>query len=270
MESAITLNSNLPGPTITILGGIHGNERCGINAINRILPELKINKGIVHFIFGNPRAISANSRFIEQNLNRLFRDNLTSEEKKSHEFQRALYIKQFLDQSDICLDLHSNYTQLATPFAFSESNAAAMTKFLPVKTICQNVDAFAPGSTDGYMFNQGKIGICLESGNLEDPHSDEIAYQSIWAALGALNMTNQINLPHPLNQQNFRIFDIYHTKSANFLLTQPWTDFQKITSGTIIGKDNKINITATQDCHILFARNRQQTGSEAFLLAHKI
>lgn len=269
METAITINSNQPGPTITIIGGIHGNERCGVNAIKRILPELKITKGKVHFLFGNPRAIKADVRFTEQNLNRMFRNDLKESIKNSYEYQRALYIKEFLDQSNVCLDLHASYTQPSFSFAISEVNANHITKFLPVKVICQNMDPFEPGGTDGYMFNQGKIGICVECGYLADPASDEIAYQSIETTLQVLGMTEHSNLVETSHQQTFSIFDVYHSKTDNFRLNQTWADFEKISQGTEIGQDGEYKISAKTDCYIVFARNLKKAGEEAFLLAKR-
>jgi len=42
------------GPKSVILAGVHGDERPGIEAFKEILPNLKIDKGIVWLGWANP------------------------------------------------------------------------------------------------------------------------------------------------------------------------------------------------------------------------
>mgnify|MGYP000718108240 CR=1 FL=1 len=83
-ENVIELVSEEKGSTNMILVGVHGNERCGIDAINELLPTLKIVRGRVLIAYGNPKAIAQNMRYTEANLNRLFKsDEMLSEKEKS-------------------------------------------------------------------------------------------------------------------------------------------------------------------------------------------
>ena len=90
MKEIIELNGIQPGPTSMILVGVHGNERCGNEAVEELLPTLSIEKGRVIIVQGNPRAIEQNVRFTEMNLNRMFKpdDQLSVEEKQSYEYSR--------------------------------------------------------------------------------------------------------------------------------------------------------------------------------------
>jgi succinylglutamate desuccinylase len=61
---------------IVISSGIHGNETAPIEIVNRLIIEIfrgeTIVKNRILFIIGNPVAMCAGERFLEENLNRLF------------------------------------------------------------------------------------------------------------------------------------------------------------------------------------------------------
>lgn len=66
----------LPGPRLIITGAIHGNERCGTEAITRVMAELdsgtlSLRSGLVTFVpVANPLAYANNTRNGDRNLNR--------------------------------------------------------------------------------------------------------------------------------------------------------------------------------------------------------
>ncbi len=84
MQSPIILQSDVPGPTVVILGGVHGNETCGVKALPA-LSQVSLQRGKLILLYGNPLAIEQNVRFVEYNLNRLFcvDDDVPNEAKKS-------------------------------------------------------------------------------------------------------------------------------------------------------------------------------------------
>jgi succinylglutamate desuccinylase len=69
-----SIRGSLPGPTLLILGGIHGNEPAGVLAAARVLPRIKERRaalrGEVVFLRGNTRALQRKVRYIDADLNR--------------------------------------------------------------------------------------------------------------------------------------------------------------------------------------------------------
>lgn len=63
-----------PGPTLILLGGIHGNEPAGVLACRRAFSLLEEKqsaiRGEVMFLAGNTRALLKGSRYIDEDLNR--------------------------------------------------------------------------------------------------------------------------------------------------------------------------------------------------------
>ncbi len=71
LETITKIKGKIDGPTSIILAGVHGNEVCGVEALEEILPNLEIEKGTVLFGYGNPRAIELSQRFVDVNLNKI-------------------------------------------------------------------------------------------------------------------------------------------------------------------------------------------------------
>lgn len=265
-EEITELTGKENGPTSIILTGVHGDERCGVEAMKKLLPTLQILRGRVLVAYGNPRAIEQNVRFTERNLNRMFKsDSLLSDtDKKSYEYQRAQFLKKYLDQADALLDVHASFTPKSRRFAICESNARELIRSLPFDLVVSGFDEVEPGGTDGYMNSKGKIGICAECGFLGDPASTEIAEQCI---LTFLRLRGHIAGDTKMIPQSYiNIYNLYLTKTDAFVLTKPFIDFEEVSSGQLIGMDGKKEVRSPKDSVILFARNRNEKGDEAFLL----
>ncbi len=257
------------GPTSIILAGIHGDEKCGVKALEKILPNLKIERGRVFFGYGNPSAIKANKRFIEANLNRMFKSNdlLSKDDTKSYEYQRAQFLKSYLNQTDALLDIHASFTPNSKPFVICEANARGIIEYLPINLIVSGFDKVEPGGTDYYMNSINKIGVCVECGYLNNPESIKTAEKSIFAFLKARG--HILNNLTPKKQSYIRIYNLYLTKTDNFTLAKTFYDFEEISKNQIIGKDGEEEVIAEKDGVILFAQNQKLIGEEAFLFGEK-
>jgi succinylglutamate desuccinylase len=264
-QEFIELKGNINGPISIIVVGVHGNEACGVFALEELLPTLKINAGTVWFCLGNPLAFDREDRQVDVNLNRLFREELTEEEKNSYEFGRMQFLKQYLDRADALLDVHASFTPEAKPFVICEDNAFSVVSHFPVDLVVSGFDEHEPGGTDYYMNKLGKIGICVECGYFGDQQSTANAKKSI---LAFLQMRGHLPLEQePREQSKIRIFKLYKTKTANFVLEKQFADFEPLGKGQLIGMDGSEEIRAEKDCQILFALSREERGKEAFLLA---
>lgn len=268
-EKVIERKGQGAGPTSIILVGVHGNEICGVEALGEILPSLQIESGRVVFCYANPLAIIENKRFVEQNLNRMFKDAtfLTDDDKKSYEFARAEFLKPYLLEASALLDVHASFTPESQPFVICEPNASGIVEYLPVGLVVSGFDLVEPGGTDYFMNANGKIGICLECGYLKDPLSVARAKEGIFSFLSARgHLSGTLTKKQ---QEYIRMYSLYYTKTDSFKLEKQFMDFEYIKRGQDIGYDGDEKIIAQKDSVILFARNREHIGDEAFLLGEK-
>jgi len=59
-------------PEVAVVGGIHGDEPCGVTAIERLLAEEPAVERPVAFVVANEEALAAGQRYVEADLNRAF------------------------------------------------------------------------------------------------------------------------------------------------------------------------------------------------------
>ncbi|ELY57694.1 M14 family metallopeptidase [Natronolimnohabitans innermongolicus] len=59
-------------PEVVVVAGVHGDERSGIRAVNRLREaDLDLQRGVA-FVLANPEAIEAGERYLDSDLNRVF------------------------------------------------------------------------------------------------------------------------------------------------------------------------------------------------------
>jgi len=82
------------GPAqIAVIGGIHGDEPCGVHAVETLLAEEPDVNRAVKFIIANEEAIEADTRYVEEDLNRAFPgdpDGETHESRLAHRLGREV------------------------------------------------------------------------------------------------------------------------------------------------------------------------------------
>lgn len=128
--------------------GIHGNETAPIELINRIVgdifnSELSVKHRLL-FIIDHPQATINQSRFIYENLNRLFNDH---NHRNSIEEKRAIQIKQYVHDFFINANHHRIHYDLHTAI-----RSSVYPQFV--------IYAYQ----DGKAFNQQALSIFKESG----------------------------------------------------------------------------------------------------------
>jgi len=181
-----------PGPTLLFMGAIHGNEKCGTRAIRRVIREMKsgkikLQKGSITFVpIANPAAYTKDVRFVEKNLNRIFKP---TKKPRSYEARLANELCRIVDRCDVILDIHST-TAKGQPFIYLDFPTArnrALAKSLgpPVavtgwpqlyKKLGRSNEAL---DTPTYAAHQKKDGVLIECGQHKDPASPKVAYGAI-------------------------------------------------------------------------------------------
>lgn len=183
-EEIWQVNTQKDGPTITVIGGTHGNEQTGIEVVKRMHAQLtsgdlRLAKGVLNLILGNPKAIDLNKRgsVPHQDLNRSFHlDLLQREPDGTYEDARARLIAPLLEESDIVIDLHAT-NKPSEPFlaCLHSVRHAKAYKWFPCTKVLTDpnfVLGGTPVTTDEYTEAHGGIGICYETG---------LAWDTSWA-----------------------------------------------------------------------------------------
>jgi hypothetical protein len=192
------------GPNVTLVGGVHGNERIGVEVLdalrlallraaplttaNNLFPVLK--RGSVTLVYGNPSAQRIGKRGSEPHadLNRCFpRDLLEASEgvkdALSYEHRRAEELGPIFASSDLLVDLHST-NKPSPPFVRLSGYDKVPTQLLEISgrlpatmLLLDPKHLIGDGNvalTDEFVGVCGGMGICYESGLASDLSRDKI------------------------------------------------------------------------------------------------
>ncbi|MEN3294720.1 MAG: hypothetical protein V7642_3973 [Burkholderiales bacterium] len=200
----VTYSALEPGKTLAVMGAVHGNERCGAQAINRLTADLDsgavvLGRGTLQLMpVANPKAYEQGVRFVERNLNRYLHPKETRTHYEDH---LDPIVCAFLDKVDVLLDLHS-YTSQGGPFVFlggADSDEVAFARALGVRDFVYGwEDAYGGGRGKGsdkesqgtteYARLNGARAVTLECGQHQNADAADIGYRAILRALQHLGM----------------------------------------------------------------------------------
>jgi len=108
-------DSGRPGPTVMIQALTHGNELCGAIALDWLLRQgVQALAGRLILSFANVAAFERfdpgrpdDSRYVDEDLNRVWADDILFGSRDSQELRRARALQPFVDAADFLLDIHS-------------------------------------------------------------------------------------------------------------------------------------------------------------------
>jgi predicted deacylase len=122
-----TFDSGRPGPHIMINALTHGNEICGAITIQFLMDNLlmkdgvRLHRGKLTLSFANVEAYFRfnssspfDSRYVDEDFNRLWSDAVLDGERSSQELERARQLRPLVGEADYLLDIHS-MSQTAPP-----------------------------------------------------------------------------------------------------------------------------------------------------------
>ncbi len=135
------------------------------------------------------------------------------------------------------------------------------------KIIATGFDNVEPGSADGFMKNQNKIGICLECGySGKSKENIDLAYNSILQFLQYYNIIENKIPNNNVKQKVLHVDKVQKVTSKKFKLSKTFADFETINKGFIIAEDEKKQYIADKKRVILFGTPKKPIGAEAYIL----
>lgn len=271
----------LPRPHIGVMGAIHGNERCGLGAIERLLAAfasgaLAIPKGTLVLIHGNPEATAVGERHGAggTDLNRLFDysfKNSLAPERWTYEHHRAAALEPVLGDLDALLDLHSA-TAPTPPLGIVNTVAASLelAKRLGLPFVSTGWDA--PGLivncvSIGALGRLGRPGVAVECGTHDDAASVDVAEACARRFLQALGV---LDGPPPAIDDHVvhvRMAAALVRPSASFRFARPLASLERLSAGDVIGYDELSELRVRTDCRAVLPYEKAEVGQHIVYLA---
>lgn len=289
----------LPGPTMIVVGGIHGNEPSGVIAVEQVLQELARRKpamrGRLLGLTGNIRALARNVRYLDRDLNRRWfpdhlarlRDQPYEQDSPEDTEQRELLsifdrLDEVFDHPLVVVDLHS-FSAEGPPFSVVADTLRNRPIAYELRVpIIFGLEEAVEGTLLGYMADLGHIAIGFEAGQHEDPRTVDIHVAAIWIALVAAGLLARDDVPElEVFEQRLeqaavglpRAVEIVYRHGIRpeheFAMDPGYVNFQPIRRGQRLGVDREGVIGAPTDGRILMPLY-QGLGEDGFFIARDL
>jgi predicted deacylase len=283
-----SFNSGLPGPHVLLLSLVHGNEFAGAIVLDQLLrAKFRPLRGRITFGFANLAAFDqfdpANptaSRYVDQDLNRVWTQKLLAGPERGIELDRARAMRPLLESADILLDLHS-MLWLGEPLILSgptrQGQALATALGTPGLVVADRGHKNGARLIDHHAFTHqsaGRTAILVEGGAHWQPATVECLAGTVAALLRltGLAAADDPRLPGEAPQSPPRVAHVTTTITAasdnfHFMANYrggniiPWRD-------TLIARDGEIQIRTEYDnCLLVMPSARPARGHTAVRLA---
>ena len=294
-----SIRGSLPGPTLIILGGIHGNEPAGVLAADRVRLRMQersaVLRGEVVLLRGNIRALEQGVRYIDADLNRQW----TAENVRKAELEKrgVPEVSELLEQRELLavmreavsrargeiyfVDLHTTSAH-GQPFATVgdtlRNRRFALT--FPL-TIVLGLEEQIDGTLLEYVNNLGAITMGVEAGQHEAMTSVDHHEAVIWNATASTGNFRREDLPE-LDQSRsllkrasggMKVVEVRHRHAIGpedgFKMQPGFRNFQAVRRGKVLARDRAGEIKASETGLILMPLY-QPLGDDGFFLAREV
>lgn len=291
--------STAPGPALVISGGIHGNERTGIEVVLRIKEALENGilthtSGTLFLILGNLKAIEQNERWSDSavDLNRCF-GTLPERICGSFEAQRAQTIKNALALQDrqpnsvIGIDIHAT-NKPSKPFLVLQPRPSPLLADLfshiaGAHALLYDPDWIftgAPATFDDYFNVNNHAGFCYETGCADDLSRIDEVFNEILSLAQSLGILKWNNETIALQTKKTTSLPAFALRQAIILSEQGFSyvpemgiaTFQEFSSGDLLGHHGAAPLIASFDGVFIFPKlsKHWKRGEPVGFLAEKI
>jgi predicted deacylase len=277
-EKVWRIEAKKAGPHLLVLGGVHGNERTGIQAVRWLLERFglkgeRLKAGTLTVALGNPEAVRRNTRGSapHRDLNRCFKADLLAA-PKTYEEKRAAILATFIAEADFLVDLHAVNTP-SKPFVVAteaDPQRLELGAAFPCDTYVVAPDEIISGSTDGWIGRCGGYGIGYESGYMKDLTRMSEVKTGVGRIMRKLGLTGGAKTA--TSEQSVITIEtplILEGESFTYAADRGKTSFEPVAKGDILGLMDGKPLKAPFSGLLLFPKPKRlhKTGSPVGFLA---
>ena len=276
------LDSGKPGPTVMVQALTHGNEICGAIALDYLLKEkARPRQGKLILAFANVAAFERfdlddpdRSRYIDEDYNRVWGDDVLDGKRDSAELRRARELRPFVDAADYLLDIHSMHEPCrALMVCAVEKNGGAKAVALSRRMGVPGDLLLDTGHPAGLrMIERGGFGdprspkaaVLIECGQHWEKGAANVAIDAALRFLLSCNLFDEsyvkprLRIKPPEEQKVIRVTEPIVAKSPAFRFAQPYQGLECIPDkGTLVATDGDTSWrTPYDDCVIVMPSMR--------------
>jgi predicted deacylase len=266
------IDSGRPGPTAMVQALTHGNEFCGAIALDALLRSgLRPERGTLILAFANVAAFGRfdfddpdASRYIDEDYNRVWADEVLFGSRDSAELRRARELVPFVDRADFLLDIHSMHDPcrpIGVCGMVDKHLELARRVGVPADLLIDTGHPAGLRMRDRGGFNDPaspRQALLVECGQHWERSSVDVALDTLLRFLvaagivAAERVAPQLKLPLPARQRVVRVTEPVVVQSMDFRFLVPVVGLSVIAkAGTPIAQDGDRVWTAPYDDTVL-------------------
>lgn len=286
-----TFDSGKPGPHAMITALVHGNELCGAIALDHLFKhDIRPSRGRLTLAFVNIAAFQkfdpdqpAQSRFVEEDFNRVWSPAVLAGDRASVELARARELRPIVDTVDMLLDIHS-MQHLTAPLMMAGPLAKGRRLASGIGTPELVVSDF--GHAEGTRLRdygafgdpeQTPAAALIECGQHWASTSAQVAIDTAYRFLIHLRLIARQTIPAdyatpPPGQRHIEVTQAITINSDSFAFVADFRGLETIPmTGTVIAHDDGTPVTTPyDDCVLIMPSRRLTRGKTAVRLGRYI
>lgn len=293
------VRSGRPGPTLIVVGGMHGNEPGGVIAARRVLERIEKEqiptRGELLCLAGNVGALRQNKRYLARDLNRLWSesaierlaaDGAEATDPEDAE-QRSLLatIEEALSEArgdTYFIDLHTTSAE-GIPFALIGDTLRhrEFAAHFPLPVIL-GLEEQVDGILVEHMTRRGCVTLVVEGGQHDNPTSWDNLEAALWLAVTAAGITTAADIggvsPYYRLLERARgalprvmevVFRHPVTVKDEFRMIPGFANIARVRKHQILARDRRGDIRAPSD-GMVFLPLYQPQGDDGFFLGRGV
>jgi predicted deacylase len=253
-----TFDSRRPGPNVMIQALTHGNELCGAIALDYLFREkLRPQAGRLTLAFANVAAFARfdfddpdRSRYIDEDYNRVWGDDVILGSRDSAELRRARELRPFVDAADLLLDLHSMHEPCRPIMVCAKSEkSVALSRRIgaPADLLVDTGHPAGLRMIERNAFNDpasAKAAVLIECGQHWEKSAAEVAIDTALRFLGVSGAVDpawceaRLRLAPPAAQRVIRVTEPVVAKTMQFRFARDFAGLEVVPAkGTLVATD---------------------------------
>ena len=292
VDYVTTFDSGQPGPHALIQAVTHGNETCGAHALDHLFRnEVRPKRGKLTLAFANVFAYQKfdpaspeDSRFVDEDYNRVWETEILDGPDRSIEVRRAKEMRPIIDSADVLLDIHSMGT-FSTPLmlchGLEKERRFAREVDYPEVVVCgsghvkgRRMIEYAPFNDPGTTMTA----LLVECGQHWAMTAATVALDTSLHFLRAADVIEtdifdaHVTVKQPPPQRMLEVTDGRNAETDEFEWVQEFDGLEEFeNAGTVVARDGGNDVTTPHDkCILIMPRRVPVKGERVLRFAREV
>lgn len=271
---------------LVCVGGLHGNEQAGYNALEYLISHLDKRLFNGHFVAigGNLQALKEKKRYLQTDLNRIWSNDLIDNIPHDSDISEYEELRQLIEvlrviphdtyKRRVLIDLHTTSAPNGAFIVRTTTTDDEIAKVLEIPVIL-GLDKKLQGTAMTYMEQWDYETFAFEGGTIGKENSTNNLILGVWRILQTLQMTSQPipNLEHTLGETirtgvpSYLTCEYIHKipASSTFKMLEGFENFDSIEEGQLLAYQDGKEIRSSYTGYILMPLY-QDEGSDGFFI----